>query len=335
MCSKISNVVIALFSLFLVVSFSAEAGYKSSYKSSYRSSYKSSSSSRSYSAPSTSVSSKSSSSSSTSKPLSSGTKAAMAGAAVSAGTVSASEKGSGGLTGSKGGEATGKSAGGASVGGVAAKKSVTGAELVDKKGKISTTSKSSVNTSQRIPGTSGRGYAALSKSAPDNVRTIIRERERSGTDWTTLAMMYWMMSSSNSHASSLSSSDKDWIQRQIKEQESSGESREEALSELKAAGVDTSSLKVADDSHHADKPSVSFSYDMPKAFTAGHVWVFVVNATQDDKKQAPSCELQGAKFMEEKDKLYVKWKAPETVGQKTEMKCTAFGVKDVKTLVSA
>lgn len=212
---------------------------------------------------------------------------------------------------------------------------MTGAELVDKKGKISTTSKSSVNTSQRIPGTSGRGYAALSKSAPDNVRTIIRERERSGTDWTTLAMMYWMMSSSNSHAASLSSSDKDWIQRQIKEQESSGESREEALSELKAAGVDTSSLKVADGSHHADKPSVSFSYDMPKAFTAGHVWVFVVNATQDDKKQAPSCELQGAKFTAEKDKLYVKWKAPETVGQKTEMKCTAFGVKEVKTLVSA
>ncbi|HCL5580984.1 TPA: hypothetical protein N2N40_002411 [Citrobacter freundii] len=339
MRSKISNIVIALFSLFLAVSFSAEAGYKSSYKSSYRSSYKSSSSSRSYSTPSSSTSSKSSSSPSTSKPLSTGTKAVVAGAAagasVSAGSVSASEKSSGGSTGSKSAEATGKSSNGAIVGGVAAKKSVTGAELVDKKGKISTASKSTVNTSQRIPGTTGRDYGALRKAAPDNVRTIIRERERSGTDWTTLAMMYWMISSSNSHAASLSSSDKDWIQRQIKEQENSGESREAALSELKAAGVDTSSLKVADDSHHADKPSVSFSYDMPKAFTAGHVWVFVVNATQDDKKQAPTCELQGAIFMAEKDNLYVKWKAPASAGQKTEMKCKAFGVEEIKTLVSA
>lgn len=317
MRSKISNIVIALFSLFLAVSFSAEAGYKSSYKSSYRPSYKSSSSSRSYSTPPSSTSSKSSSSSSTSKPLSTGTKAAVAGAVVSAGAISASEKASGGLT-----------------GGVAAKKSVTGAELVDKKGKISTANKSTVNTSQRIPGTSGRDYGALRKSAPDNVRTIIRERERSGTDWTTLAMMYWMMSSSNSHASSLSSSDKDWIQRQIKEQESSGESREAAISELKSAGVDTSTLKVADDSHHPDQPTVSFSYDMPKAFTAGHVWVFVVNAEQDDKKQAPTCELDGAIFMTEKDKLYVKWKAPASAGQKTEMKCKAFGVEEVKTLVS-
>lgn len=337
MRSKISNVVIALLSLLLAVSFSAEAGYKSSYKSSYRSSYKSSSSSHSYPTQSSATSSKSSSSSYSSKPLTTGSKAAAvgAGAAVSAGAVSASEKSSGGLASGKSEEATGKSASDATVGGVAAKKSVTGAELVNKKGTISTTRKSSENSSQSIPGTSGRDYGLLRKTAPDNVRTIIRERERSGTNWTTLAMMYWMMSSSNSHASSLSSSDKDWIQQQIKQQESNGGSRDEAISELKAAGIDTSTLKVADDSHHADKPPVAFSYDMPKAFTADHVWVFVVTAEQNDKKQAPSCELQGATFVAKKDELFVKWKAPATAGQKTEMKCKAFGAEETKSLVSA
>lgn len=339
MRSKISNIVIALFSLFLAVSFSAEAGYKSSYKSSYRPSYKSSSSSRSYSTPPSSTSSKSSSSSSTSKPLSTGTKAAVAGAVVSAGAVSASEKASGGLTSSKSAEATGKSASGATVSGVAAKKSATGAELVDKKGKIATSSNTTTKSMNNrgpdsIPGVTNKSSLSYTAPSQNLIKTIIERDRSNGFSWSHLAMLYWLTSSSNSHASSLSSSDKDWIQQQIKERESSGESREAAISELKSAGVDTSTLKVADDSHHPDQPSVSFSYDMPKAFTAGHVWVFVVNAEQDDKKQAPTCELDGAIFMTEKDKLYVKWKAPASAGQKTEMKCKAFGVEEVKTLVS-
>lgn len=306
-----SKTVIALFSLFLTVSFSVNAGYKSSYKSSYRSSYKSSSSSRSYSTPSSSSSSTSGkTSTSTSKSLSTSAKAA----AVSAGTAGSS--------------GSAKSSGKPTSSSVMAKKSVSGAKLVDKKGKVSTASKSSSKSSQRIPGTTGRKYASLSKTAPDNVRTIIRERERSGTDWTTLALMYWMLSSSNSHASSLSSSDKDWIQQQIKEQESNGESHEQAIRELTDAGVDMTTVNVKG-------PSVSFSYDMPKAFTAGHVWMFVVTASQDSKEQAPSCELKGATFKTEKDKLFVKWKAPSVAGQKTEMKCQAFGVEEVKPLVSA
>ena len=52
-------------------------------------------------------------------------------------------------------------------------------------------------------------------------------------------MLYWITSSSNSHASLPTSSDKEWIQQQIEEQESSGASREAAINELKAAGVDT------------------------------------------------------------------------------------------------
>lgn len=92
-------------------------------------------------------------------------------------------------------------------------------------------------------------------------------------------------------------------------------------------------MTVADNSQHAS--TVSFSYDMPTELKAGQVWTFVVNATWNDKKQAPSCELQGAKFIADKDKLYGMWKAPETVGQKTQMKCKAFGVEEIKTLVSS
>lgn len=95
-------------------------------------------------------------------------------------------------------------------------------------------------------------------------------------------MLYWLTSSSNSHASSLTSSDKEWIQQQIEEQESSGASREAAINELKAAGVDTSSMTVADNSQHAS--TVSFSYDMPTELKAGKVLTFVVNATWNDKK---------------------------------------------------
>ncbi|STT78767.1 Uncharacterised protein [Klebsiella pneumoniae] len=61
----------------------------------------------------------------------------------------------------------------------------------------------------------------------------------------------------------------------------------------------------------------------------------IQGASLKDKKQAPSCELQGAKFMAVKDKLYGMWKAPETVGQKTQMKCKAFDVEEIKTLVSS
>ncbi len=96
-------------------------------------------------------------------------------------------------------------------------------------------------------------------------------------------MLYWITSSNNSHASSLTSSDKEWIQQQIEEQESNGASRVAAINELKAAGIDTSSMTVADNSQHAS--TVSFSYDMPTELKAGQVWTFVVNATWNDKNR--------------------------------------------------
>lgn len=321
---KINKGVIALFSLFLATSLSAEAGYKSSHKSSYRSSYKSSySSPRSYSTLSSS-SSIGSSYSPNRKPLSAGdTSSANAGSTVGK-NVSA-------LASDKGPETSVKSGRDSVPSEFTPKKSMTGSNLVNKKGTIIAESKSSGKSSQRIPGTSRNDYTTLSNAAPDNVRTIIRERERSGTNWTTLAMMYWMMSSSNSHSSSLSSSDREWINTQIRNQENNGESRYSAIKELKDAGVDTSMLKTT----APDNPSVTFSYDMPKAFKADHVWMFSVTALHEDKKQAPSCELPDATFVTDKNELFIKWKAPATVGKKTEMKCKAFGMEEVKTLVSA
>lgn len=354
MRSKISKTSISLICLMLVAS-SAEAGYKSSsYRSSYKSSFRPSTITRSYNSSTRSQASRTVNDTpapASTKPLTTSQKAMIAGsgAALTVGAVSASsghkpsESTSGKVKNQAGGYAVvssrsqtkGDNEGAAA--GTTPKKSVSGSELVAKKGTIPASSptsekSSSIAPAQHIPGTSGRDYSNLRQAAPDNVRTVIRERERSGADWTTLALMYWMMSSNNSHASSLTSSDKGWIQQQIEEQESSGASREAAINELKAAGVDTSSMTVVDNSQHAS--TVSFSYDMPTELKAGKVWTFVVNATWNDKKQAPSCELQGAKFMADKDKLYGMWKAPETVGQKTQMKCKAFGVEEIKTLVS-
>lgn len=339
MYSKISKTVIALFSLLLAVSFSAEAGFKSGYKSSYRSSYKSSykpsSASKSYSSSSSSSSSSSRLSTKTaSKPLSTSQKTVIAGsgAALTVGTASASESKSASAA-----PVASKSDRGVKAD-VATKKSVSGAKLVEKRGKIYIPDKTSaevsaVAPSRRISGTSSRDYTSMRQSAPENVRTIIRERERSGTDWTSLALMYWMMSSSNSHASSLSASDKTWIQQQIKEQENNGVSREAALGELNEAGVDLSTLPEPDNTD--SKTAVQFTYDLPKAFTAGKLWMFVVSATRDGKKQAPDCELEGATFMKKSNNLLVRWKAPAAVGQKTDMKCKAFGAEEIKSLLSA
>ncbi|MEX9604348.1 hypothetical protein AB7Y64_20535 [Providencia rettgeri] len=252
MYGKINKVVIGLFSLLLALSFSVEAGYKSNYKSSYRSSYKSSSS---YSKPSSSPSSSSSSKS----------------------NASSSNKTSNESTATGSGVKNEPSAASSPV----AKKSISGAKLVENKGKIGTKENPAAfsardNSSQKLSGTSERSAPYIgTKAPPEKVSSIIDERKRSGTDWTTLAMMYWMLSSSNSHASSLSSSDKAWIQQQIHEQESAGESREVALNELKSAGVDIFDVQAS------DSPPVEFRYDMPKNLTAGVAWVFTVKAIRE------------------------------------------------------
>lgn len=347
---KISKTSISLICLMLVAT-SAEAGYKSS-RSSYKSSFRPSTITKSYTSSTRSQASRTVNDTpapASTKPLTTSQKAMIAGsgAALTVGAVSASsgnkpsESTSGKVKNQAGGYAVvssrsqtkGDNEGAAA--GTTPKKSESGLELVAKKGTISTArppsgKSSSLPSSQSIPGSSERGSSSVKFIPPSQnlVSNIIEKDKSNHFGFSHLAMLYWITSSNNSHASSLTSSDKEWIQQQIEEQESSGASRVAAINELKAAGVDTSSLT-------GEKSSVSFSYDMPKEFKAGQVWSFVVNATRDEKRQAPSCELQGAKFMAGKDKLYVKWKAPETVGQKTEMRCTAFGVEEVKTLVSS
>ncbi|ELY4881450.1 hypothetical protein P7V44_07115 [Providencia sp. CRE-3FA-0001] len=305
MYGKISKMVIGLFSLLLALSFSVEAGYKSSYKSSYRSSYKSSSS---YSKPSSSPSSSSSSKN----------------------NASSSNKTSAESTATGSGVKNEPSAASSPV----AKKSISGAKLVENKGKIGTKENPAAfsardNSSQKFSGTSGRSASYIgTKAPPEKVSSIIDERKRSGTDWTTLAMMYWMLSSSNSHASSLSSSDKAWIQQQIHEQESVGESREVALNELKSAGVDISDVQAS------DSPPVEFRYDMPKNLTAGVAWVFTVKATRSGETKAPECKLEGAEILTRGNTVFIKWKAPALAGESAELTCKAFGKEEVKTLVS-
>ncbi len=248
MRSKISKTSISLICLMLVAS-SAEAGYKSSsYRSSYKSSFRPSSITRSYTSSTRVQASRTVNDTPApagTRPLTTRQKAMIAGpgAALTVGAVSASSgnKPSESTSGKVRNQADGyavvssrsqtKGDNEGAAAGTTPKKSVSGSELVAKKGTISASSPSSVKSSsiapaQRIPGTSGRDYSNLRQAAPDNVRTVIRERERSGTDWTTLALMYWMMSSNNSHASSLTSSNKEWIQQQIDEQESNGASRE-------------------------------------------------------------------------------------------------------------
>ena len=308
MYSKISKVVIGLFSLLLALSFSVEAGYKSSYKSSYRSSYKPSSS---YSKPSSSYSS--SATSSSNKPST--------GSATTGNSVKR--------------ESSVASSPVAPV----AKKSISGAKLVEQKGKIATKENPAAfsgrdNSSQKHSGTSGRSSSFFgAKAPPEKVRTIIDDRKRSGTDWTTLAMMYWMLSSSNSHASSLSSSDKAWIQQEIHEQESAGESRDVALNELKSAGVDISDVQ-ASDKPASDGPPVEFRYDIPKSLTAGVTWVFTVKATRNGDTEAPDCKLEGAEILKRGELVFIKWKAPPLSGESAELTCKAFGKEEVKKLVS-
>ncbi len=351
---KISKTSISLICLMLVAT-SAEAGYKSN-RSSYKSSFRPSTITKSYNSSTRSQASRTVNDTpapASTKPLTTSQKAMIAGsgAALTVGAVSASsgnkpsESTSGKVENQAGGydvvssrsQAKGDNEGAAA--GTTPKKSVSGSELVAKKGTIPASSptsekSSSLPSSQSIPGSSERGSSSVKFIPPSQnlVSNIIEKDKSNHFGFSHLAMLYWITSSNNSHASSLTSSDKEWIQQQIEEQESSGASREAAINELKAAGVDTSSMTVADNSQHAS--TVSFSYDMLTELKAGKVWTFVVNATWNDKKQAPSCELQGAKFMADKDKLYGMWKAPETVGQKTQMKCKAFGVEEIKTLVS-
>lgn len=347
MYRKITKAMIALFSLFialfcllLAVSFSAEAGYKSGYKSSYRSSYKSSSSNRSHSTPSNNKPFASTSippsKLSNGNSLSTGPKIAVAGSgvAVVASSVSASEKPLGSHVGSSSSPSVKPNAG--STGGITATKSVSGAELVNKKGKIaisdnSLSKSSSTHAPAPVPGSS---YARKATPSQNVVNMIADRDRRGGIGFTHLAMLYWLTSSSNSHASSLSTNDKEWIQQQIKEQESSGESREKAINELRSAGVDTSAMQIADGNHQVNQTPVVFYYDMPTTFTAGHVWMFVVSATQGENKQAPVCELKDATFITKNESLLVKWKSPPNAEGKTEMKCKAFGSEEIKSLVS-
>lgn len=312
----------------LLMASDAFAGYKSSYRSSYKPTYRSSPSSYS-------SSSYRSSSSSVSKPAVSKTPPVIISAKPLTGTPSAVLKNP---ASSAGMSASAKAAGTSSTSKTGAAKTYrSGSSLSQSKGTITSGAKSGdIPPSKRIPGTSGSSsrkptdFSRLESSAPSStVRNSIRER--SGTDWTTLAMMYWMLSSNNAHSASLSTEDKAWIQRQIQQEENNGQSRESAMQELRQAGVDTSAIpeKKASDS------AVEFSWDMPEHFYAGGKWVFLVRATRSGQNVRPDCKLNNAIMTNAPDeRLAVKWSAPAEKGVSTEIVCKAWDKSDRRELMT-
>ena len=98
-----------------------------------------------------------------------------------------------------------------------------------------TTPKAAATSTQNTSGTTGQKgipgaeqYRALSQQAPSQrLKNAINTRASTGTRLTQLAMLYWLLSSSNSHASELTESDRAWVQKEIKEKEKNGEKVEE------------------------------------------------------------------------------------------------------------
>ena len=77
-----------------------------------------------------------------------------------------------------------------------------------------------------IPG--AEQYRSLSQQAPSQrLKNAINSRGNSGVRLTQLAMLYWLLSSNNTHASELTEEDRDWVKKEIKEREKNGEKLEE------------------------------------------------------------------------------------------------------------
>ena len=78
-----------------------------------------------------------------------------------------------------------------------------------------------------IPG--AEQYRSLSQQAPSQrLKNAINTRGNSGVRLTQLAMLYWLLSSSNTHASDLTEEDRAWVKKEIKEKEKNGEKLEES-----------------------------------------------------------------------------------------------------------
>ncbi|WP_241607448.1 hypothetical protein [Rosenbergiella australiborealis] len=92
-----------------------------------------------------------------------------------------------------------------------------------------TTPNATTSPGQRgIPG--AENYRSLSQQAPSQrLKNAINTRAGSGgARLTQLALLYWLLSSSNSHASELTDADRAWVQKEIKEKEKNGEKLEES-----------------------------------------------------------------------------------------------------------
>ncbi|WP_241617186.1 hypothetical protein [Rosenbergiella epipactidis] len=87
-----------------------------------------------------------------------------------------------------------------------------------------------------IPG--AEQYRSLSQQAPSQrLKNAINTRGNSGVRLTQLAMLYWLLSSSNTHASELTEEDRAWVKKEIKEKEKNGEKLEESAPPAAATPV--------------------------------------------------------------------------------------------------
>lgn len=162
-------------------------------------------------------------------------------------------------------------------------------------------------TDSRSPG------AKLSPSAPQSLQnrsgpqpspqlqTIIREKEASGPGWLGTAGLIWLLSQHD-----LSSSDREWINNRLREENSEN----------------TSPV--------TEQSDVSFQWSVPASVTNGQPAKIVIAAVRHGKVLQPDCELGDVKSVHENNAAVLNWTPENTVSAVAT--CRADGWVDQRLL---
>lgn len=163
-------------------------------------------------------------------------------------------------------------------------------------------------TDSRSPG------ARLSPAAPQSLQnrsgpqpspqlqTIIREKEASGPGWLGTAGLIWLLSQHD-----LSSSDREWINNRLREENSEN----------------TSPV--------TEQSDVSFQWSVPASFTNGQPAKIVIAAVRHGKALQSDCELGDVKSVHENNVAVLNWTPENTVSAVAT--CRADGWVDQRLLV--
>lgn len=162
-------------------------------------------------------------------------------------------------------------------------------------------------TDSRSPG------AKLLPSAPQSLQnrsgpqpspqlqTIIREKEASGPGWLGTAGLIWLLSQHD-----LSSSDREWINNRLREENSEN----------------TSPV--------TEQSDVSFQWSVPASVTNGQPAKIVIAAVRHGKVLQPDCELGDVKSVHENNAAVLNWTPENTVSAVAT--CRADGWVDQRLL---